>query len=151
MLLLMCQAGASRYAIDSRSASEVLPRARLHRVSGAPAWLAGLLIYRGTATPVLDLVQLTEETDCPSRLSGRIVMVETELEGIVRKFGILVEQVVLREMQIEPGAKESKEAGSTSLGELRLDELGIYQLLNLRNLVAGDRQAILFSAAENHP
>ena len=142
-----CQPLRDRLAVCERGAATGPLASRI----GGPAWLAGLLIYRGTATPVLDLVQLTEETDCPSRLSSRIVMVETELEGIVRKFGILVEQVVLREMQIEPGVKESKAAGSTSLGELRLDELGIYQLLNLRKLVAGDRQAILFPAAENHP
>ena len=41
MLLIMCHAGANRYAIDSRHVSEVLPRVDLHpsgriRLPGSP-------------------------------------------------------------------------------------------------------------------
>ena len=98
MLLIMCHAGANRYAIDSRHVSEVLPRVNLQRLTGSPPWLAGLLIYRGTATPVMDLAQLTEGLPCPNRLSSRIVVLQTELEGISRRFGVLAEQVGLREV-----------------------------------------------------
>lgn len=147
MLLLMCYVGASRYAIDSRVANSVLPRVRLQPVAGAPPWLAGLLIYRGTATPVLDLLQLTEGMAGPPRLSSRIVMVEVEVEATIRQFGILVERVGLRELHVASDAIDGEAVGLAAFGQLCLDDQGVYQLVDVRRLIAGDRHAILFSAA----
>jgi len=46
MLLIMCHAGANRYAFESRHVLEVLPQVNLHRLTGSPPWIAGLLIFR---------------------------------------------------------------------------------------------------------
>jgi chemotaxis-related protein WspB len=148
MLLIMCHCGANRYAIDSRHVSEVLPRVHLHRFSGSPPWIAGMLICRGSATPVLDLGQLTEGTPCPDRLSSRIVVVQMELEGGFRQFGVLAESVGLREMHDEPGPSGGEATGQAALGTLHLDEQGVFQLVEIPRLVSEDRQAILFTAGE---
>jgi chemotaxis-related protein WspB len=147
MLLLMCQVGSNRYAIDSCNVREVLPRVNLHRLSGDAPWLAGLLIHRGAAIPVLDLTQLTEQTPCPNRLSCRILIVETDLSGAPRNIGLLVEQVGLAEIQSATKEESGEQAGSTALGRLCLDDQGIFQLIDLSRLVPESRQAVLFPAA----
>jgi len=148
MLLIMCHAGANRYAIDSRHVNEVLPRANLSRLSGSPAWLAGMLLRRGSATPVVDLSQLTEGRPCPGRLSSRIVILQMELGGRYRQFGVLVERVGLREIQEGPRGSGREVDAPAALGTLHLDEQGLFQLIDIPRLVSGDRQAILFSTAE---
>ena len=39
MLLIMCHAGANRYAIRFAACREVLPRVNLHRLAGSPSGL----------------------------------------------------------------------------------------------------------------
>lgn len=148
MLLIMCHAGANRYAIDSRHVSEVLPQVNLHRLAGSPPWLAGLLIYRGAATPVVDFTQLTEGKPCPNRLSSRIVILRTELEGLPRRFGVLAEHVGLREVGDAPAEAGDETAGGPGWGKVLLDDQGVFQLIDIVRLVSQDRQAILSSAAE---
>ena len=146
MLLLMCQVGSNRYAIDSCNVREVLPRVNLHRLSGDAPWLAGLLIHRGAAIPVLDLTQLTERTACPNRLSCRILIVEADRAGTPRIVGLLVEQVGLSETQFAPKDEAGEAAGSTALGRLCLDDQGIFQLIDMSLLIPESRQAVLFPA-----
>jgi chemotaxis-related protein WspB len=148
MLLIMCNAGGNRYAIESRHVSEVLPQVNLHRLTGSPPWLAGVLIYRGTATPVVDLTQLTEGMPCPNRLSSRIVVLQTEVGGISRRFGVLAEHVGLREVRADPGECGGETAGPTALGKLRLDEEGVFQLIDIRRLASEDRREVLFPSAD---
>ena len=148
MLLVMCHADANRYAIDSRHVSEVLPRLNLHRLTGSPPWLAGLLVHRGAATPVMDLTQLTEGRPCPNRLSSRIIVLRTTLGGLPRRLGVLAERVGLREVGDAHAEAGDEAAGETCLGKVLLDEQGVFQLIDIERLVSQDRQAFLFSAAE---
>jgi chemotaxis-related protein WspB len=148
MLLVTCQADANRYAIDSRHVSEVLPRLGLERLSGSPPWLAGLLVYRGAATPVVDLTQLTEGRPCPNRLSSRIIVLRTELEGLPRRIGVLAERVGLRELSGDLAEVGDETAGETHLGKVFLDEQGVFQLIDIERLVSQDRQAFLGSNAQ---
>jgi chemotaxis-related protein WspB len=148
MLLIMCRANVHRYAIDSRHVSEVLPRVVLHPLAHSAPWLAGLLVHRGLATPVLDLVQLTVGKPCANRLSSRIVVLQTELQGIIRRVGILAEQVGLREFDNATRQSGDQTTGSTALGTLFLDEQGVFELVDIPRLISEDRQAFLFPAVE---
>jgi chemotaxis-related protein WspB len=150
MLLIMCHAGADRYAIESRHVNEVLPQVNLQRPSGLPPWLAGLLIYRETAVPVIDLTQLANGNPCPNRLSSRIIVLHTELEGVDRRFGLLAENVGLSEIAAEAEQGASRSSGPTVLGSVRLDALGVFQLLDPKLLAGKDRQKILFPAGEEN-
>jgi chemotaxis signal transduction protein len=146
MLLIMCHCRANRYAIDSRHVKEVLPRANLHALTGSPSWLAGMLICHGSATPVMDLSQLTEGEPCPNRLSSRIVVLQTELGGSIRQLGVLAERVGLREIREAPGECGGETDGPAALGTLCLDEQGVFQFVAIPRLVPENRRAILFSA-----
>ena len=54
---------------------EVVPRVELRTVPHVPAFLAGLLGYRGTIIPVLELGLLLGVTSCQNCLSTRIILV----------------------------------------------------------------------------
>lgn len=148
MLLILCQAGADRYALELRHVSEVLPRARLQCPSDLPAWLAGVLVYRGTALPVMDLTQLTQGRPCPNRLSSRILILKAAWEGRERRFGLMAENVALSDVHAERAEDSSRPGGLTALGSLRLDAQGIFQLLDVDLLLNQERRELLFAAAE---
>jgi chemotaxis-related protein WspB len=75
MLLLTFTAGANRYAVDVARVVELVPRVELRVVPHAPAFLAGLLGYRGKVVPVIDLGLLLGAAPCQDRLSTRIILV----------------------------------------------------------------------------
>ena len=54
---------------------ELVPRVELRPVPHAPAFLAGLLGYRGKVVPVIDLGVLLELAPCRGSLSTRIILV----------------------------------------------------------------------------
>jgi chemotaxis-related protein WspB len=148
MLLIMCHAGADRFAIESRHVYELLPQARLQRPGGSPSWLAGLLVYRGTALSVIDLTRLVHGNPCPNRLSTRIIVLQAELEGKERRFGLLAENVHLCEPHAESEESDSIRGEPTTLGSLCLDAHGVFQLMEPTRLMSQDRQTILCPASE---
>lgn len=146
MLLIICHAGANRYAFESRHVIEVLPNVILHRLAGSPPWLAGLMIFRGAAIPVIDLPQLTQSVPCPNRLSSRIAILQFEINEVIQRFGVLAEQMGLCEFNADPKKACAEMGGQTALGKLSLDEQGVFQIIDPANLVSGDRQPVLFPA-----
>lgn len=141
MQLVTCHAGGSRFAIESRHVIEVLPRLSLHRLGGSPPWFPGLLICRGAAIGVIDLVQLVEGRPCRDHLGSRIVLARIERESAERRVGILAERVGLdcREFAF------SSQTAETNLGRVALDDQGPFQLIDPARLVNEDRGAILFA------
>lgn len=75
MLILTFTAAANRYAVDVTRVVEVVPKVELRKIPHAPAFLAGLLRYRGKVVLVLDLGLLLGVTPCQDWLSTRIILV----------------------------------------------------------------------------
>jgi chemotaxis-related protein WspB len=75
MLLLTFTVGPNRYAVDVVRVVELVPRVALRSIPHAPAFLAGLLGYRGKIVPVIDLGLLLGAAPCRDRLSTRIILV----------------------------------------------------------------------------
>jgi chemotaxis-related protein WspB len=144
MLLVMCHVDDGRFALDARHVAEVLPRALLQRLSGSPPWLAGILVHRAAALPVVDLAQLSEGKRCPNRLSSRIVVLQTECDGQLCRFGLLAERVGVRELQHEPKPSGEVAAGPAALGSICLDEQGLFQWVDIARLLTAERRAVLF-------
>jgi chemotaxis-related protein WspB len=145
MLLITCQAGSNRYAFHSRDVVEVLPRVNLHSLPDSPPWLAGLLVYRGAAIPVIDFARLTESTPCPNRLSSRIAVLQTAHEGVVRRFGILAEQMGLNDYSAAENQLVADEGVQVGLGKLCKDQEGMFQMIDPASLIAQGRLSPLFS------
>ncbi len=81
MLVLTFQVDRIPYAIPVGQVIEVVPRVELRRVPHAPPCLLGLLHYRGSAIPVIDLGLLLGGTACRDRLDTRILLVRTTRGG----------------------------------------------------------------------
>lgn len=77
-------AGA-RYAVDMASVAEVVPVPRLTRVPGSPAWLSGVVNWRGRVLPIADLRPLVGANLSPLPTSARlVVLAEDDVEvGLV--------------------------------------------------------------------
>ena len=75
MLLLTFKAGANRYAIDVARIIELVPHVELTTIPHAPSFLAGLLGFRGSVIPVIDLGLLLNSVPCRDCLSTRIILV----------------------------------------------------------------------------
>ena len=68
MLFILFQIGRDRYALAASSIIEVLPLMNLKRVPCAPVGVAGVLNYRGTPVPVIDLNEMTLARTCSAAL-----------------------------------------------------------------------------------
>lgn len=154
MLVLMCRAGEHRFALDSEVVAEVVPYVELRSMSGAPDWMAGVFAYRGQVLSVLDLVQAATGSRCPVRWSSRIVIVR--LPGADQQLlGLLTEHVTTTQWSGEPlqneapsnhQSVEQKREHSRSewnWGAVRLDEEGMFRVLDLEQLVTSERRAML--------
>jgi chemotaxis-related protein WspB len=77
-LFLLLRLGADRYAIDAGSVVEVLPIVRLKSIPCAPTGMMGMMSFRGSAIPVVDLSIIAFGTPTPPRMMTRIVVVRYE-------------------------------------------------------------------------
>jgi chemotaxis-related protein WspB len=77
-LFLLLRLGADRYAIDADCVIEVLPVVRLKSIPCAPTGVAGMMSFRGSAIPVVDLGIIAFGTPTPPRMMTRIVVVRYE-------------------------------------------------------------------------
>lgn len=93
MLALAFRAGASPLAVAVRHVVEVLPRMPLRPPTLAPAAVVGLLPYRGTLTPVVDLCQIAAGRPAARELGTRIILIEVGEAGQRRLLGLLAEDV----------------------------------------------------------
>jgi chemotaxis-related protein WspB len=77
-LYLLLRLGADRYVIDAGCVIEVLPVVRLKNIPCAPTGVAGMMSFRGSAIPVVDLSIIAFGTVTPTRMMTRIVIVRYE-------------------------------------------------------------------------
>jgi len=94
MLLLLFELGESRYALATDQIVEVVPLVRFKRIPRAPEYVAGLMNYRGSPIPVIDLGLLAEGRPCAPRLSTRVILVNFPAEDKKeRLLGLIAERV----------------------------------------------------------
>ena len=107
MLLLTFQAGGHTYGLDARNIIQVTPYPACTPLPHAPAYVAGLVTWRGCTVPVIDLSALLEGTPAQPLLSTRILVVDyPQPGGGSQPLGLLaekaVETVVEDETRCEP-------------------------------------------------
>ncbi|MBN2290837.1 MAG: chemotaxis protein CheW [Pirellulales bacterium] len=141
MLVLMCEAGDNRYALDTSCVVEIVPFIRLERMSAAPAWLPGMFVYRGRAVHVVDLTHLTTGRPCPARRNSRIIVARFELPNVPPLLGLLAERVTTAEINLDAQTAKSEQdtAELATYGRVLLDERGMFQLIEPARLLADER------------
>ena len=147
MLFILFQIGRDRYALAASSIIEVLPLMNLKRVPCAPVGVAGVLNYRGTPVPVIDLNEMTLAEPAARRLSTRIILVKYPLEAQhPRALGLIAEHatnMIQRSIQdfIETGV-ESDDA--RYLGRVANDAGGLIQWIEVERLLTPEVRNVLF-------
>ena len=94
MLALAFRAGPMRLALPISAVVEVSPRRELRPLALAPAGVIGLLPFRGTLTPVVDLCRILLGRDCRPLRSSRIIVVRLSGKAADRLIGLLAEDVL---------------------------------------------------------
>ncbi|MBI5769835.1 MAG: chemotaxis protein CheW [Verrucomicrobia bacterium] len=147
MLFLLFQLGADRYALPAAEVAEVLPLVALKGVPGAPAGVAGLIDYRGTAVPVIDLCALALGRAAARRVSTRVLMVRHPLaRGDGRLLGVIVERAT-ETLARAPGdfqATGLAGEGARYLGPVVHDPRGLIQRVEIGALLTPALRAALF-------
>ena len=138
MLCLAFRLEEERYALDVGQIVEVLPLVQIRRVSHAANGVAGVILYRGTAMPVVDLSQLLVGRPSHRRLSTRIVVVRrTRASADIEMIGLIAEGATetLRVDAQSSTAMTDKRAQTNALGPIRVDRHGLIQQLDLEALL----------------
>jgi chemotaxis-related protein WspB len=147
MLFLLLQLGADRYALDASQVTEILPLVGVKKIPQAPAGVAGLFDFRGTAVPVVDLSELILGRPAEQRLSTRIILVRYPGDdGGVRLLGLIAEKVT-DTMRREPA--DFVDAGINNerapyLGPVINDGRGLVQRIEVATLLPAPVREVLF-------
>jgi chemotaxis-related protein WspB len=138
MLLLVLQVGGDRYALDAREIVEVLPMVTIDPLPLSKEGFAGMLEYRGTSVPVVDVSQRLYNRTTRRRLSTRVVIVRHPASDS-RLLGLLVEKAT-ETMRREPTDFIETGAGNevaAHLGPMTRDAQGLVHRLELERLIVG--------------
>lgn len=143
MLFIVFQLGPDRYALDAREIVEVLPLVSVKRLPHAPAGIAGVLDYRGTPVPVIDVSAMALGRASAQRLSTRIFIVQCA-DG--HRLGLIAEranQMLKREAAdfVEPGVTV---AAAPWLGRVTRDNDGFVQWVECGKLLSPAIRETLF-------
>ncbi|MHC5004237.1 MAG: chemotaxis protein CheW [Planctomycetota bacterium] len=144
MQVVVWTARGQRFAIDTRVVVEVVPAVDARAIPHAPAWIRGLMDYRGELLPLLDVRSLLGDGDAELRRACRIIIVRLEAHRI----GLLVESVE----SVERGEVEAAHPGlavadAPYLGPVLRTDAGMVQLIDPERLLADEHRAILFQRA----
>lgn len=148
MLFLLFELGADRYALDVRQIAQVLPLLAIKQVPRAPAAMKGLVNYRGTPVPVVDLHQLTMGRPSAHRLSTRLVLVHyPDTSGGTRLLGLIAERATqtARHDAADFTPSPITNAGAPYLGPVITDAHGLLQWIDVGTLLPPSFRDLLFT------
>ena len=152
MLTLLFTLGDQRYGIPSDSLLEIIPVVKLRKIPHVPAHVAGLLNYRGTVVPVIDLCQLTDKRPCRRLLSTRIIVSKHRRDDVERPLGLMAERVTetirLEEEELDDPGLRLDEAPFLGKVSVPSEALSL-QLVEIDRLLPDDLQERLFAAGES--
>jgi chemotaxis-related protein WspB len=147
MLLLPFYIGTEKYSILAKDIVEILPLTQLKKIPRAPDFISGLLDYRGTPSPIIDLCALIEERSCNKILSSRIIMINyIDSKKQSHVIGITCEKVtetfdIKRDDFFVSGITLEE---APYLGAVANKDENMIQYIEINNLLPEPVQSILF-------
>jgi len=143
--------GEDRYAIPTRQVIEIVPWVVLRKIPHAPEYVAGLLNYRGTPVPVIDLTSLL--LGCPSRrvLNTRIILVDyPDKRGVRHILGILAERIGTSDRQDKSAFVDTgiRVKDAPYLGDISIDDQEMTQVVDIDKLLPDSLRESLFAEQE---
>jgi chemotaxis-related protein WspB len=147
MLALAFRAGALRLALPTTAVVEVSTRRALRPLALAPAGVVGLLPFRGTLTPVVDLCRLLLGRDCAPLRSSRIIVITLPGKSGSRLLGLLAEDV-LDMVPVTATIPGMRLPNAPWLGEHLADQPDLPQLLDPAALLPDELEALFVAEVE---
>lgn len=149
MLVLIFRAAECLYGIDAKRVVEVVPRVDCRRIPHSPAFISGLLSYRGRIVPVIDFGLLTGLGASRDVLSTRVILSEfTADDGSTRTVGLVAENVshVVKVNDHDFIARAMSLDEAPYLGSIAQLEEGLVHLVNAGKLVSSRLQDALYGS-----
>ena len=143
--------GQDRYAIPTRQVIEIVPWVVLRRLPHAPEYVAGLLNYRGTPVPVIDVTALMRGSPSRQMLSTRIILVDYPGKTHTRHIlGILAERIGVSDSFEKRTFTEAgiRVAGAPYLGDISVDDPEMIQVVRIEKLLPDSLRESLFAEQE---
>jgi len=150
-LCIKLKTADQEYLLAVKSIAEIVPYVPLRPYPDVPAYVSGMLNYRGTAVPVIDLVMLLTSQPANHRLSTRIILIHYPAQqGGPSLVGILAEAItgtcsVEEDAFVDPGYLP---ADKPFLGKVICDTDGIIQRIEPQHLLPPDLEAQLLAKQE---
>lgn len=143
--VLMTDAGKDRVAIPIPSLVEVVARPGLTTMPGTPDWYLGFFLFRGVATPVVDLTRMLGHSPPPRLISNRVAIVRVSHAGEKLLVGIQVdrasaEKIRHRIAEQDQGSKQ----GLFPWGETLQEDSQVFYLLDLEKFLTEEKMKVLF-------
>jgi chemotaxis-related protein WspB len=150
-LYLLFSLQGDRYALSVHEVVEVLPLRRCKALPEAPAWVAGLLEYRGELVPVIDLSARASGRPATELASTRLVLVCYKPAG--RVLGLILEKATDTLRLPASGFRESSVAVASAayLGAVQHQQQGLIQRIDVDGLLPADVSALLFPCMGQQP
>ncbi len=133
MLILVFYIDNQRYAIETKSITEIVPLIQLTKLHQVPEYVAGMFNYRGAIVPVIDLSMMIQGTVSPDYFSTRIIIINFNNDKFLGLMATKVTDTMnieLNQLILPPITGEK----ISYLGEVINDQQGMIQYLNLPNL-----------------
>lgn len=147
MLFLSFHIGSEQYAVTATQVLEILPLTSTKRIPHAPAYISGLLDYRGNPVPVINLCQLIENRTHHPVLSSRIILVNYIAVDTSTHYVGLVAEKVTETIKIDLEKFTSSGVSlpdAPYLGPLTNSNGRMTQLINVNTLLPREVQLMLF-------
>ena len=151
MLLLLLQSAADLFAIEARQVVEVIPRVALRSLPHAPRGIEGLLSYRGSVVPVIDLSIWLGASPSRDALSTRIIVARwLRPTGEIRTIGLIAENVINLQNVDDSRKRMATTHLETAryLGAVYQLDRGLVQIIRIERLLDVGLEAALFGETE---
>lgn len=93
MLMLFFYVGNKRYAVNTESVIEVIPKILIKPILHVPKFVVGAISYGGIQIPVIDFAILTESVSSTESMHSRIFILSRTKGNTTQYVGILSEKI----------------------------------------------------------
>lgn len=136
-----------RYAIDSRFVVEIIPLVTARPIPLMPAWLLGLINFRGTLAPLIDVRAVLGQAPAAARRAARILVLCLDpADPAGERIAALVDEVVGAErLDLDHLAShfEFDSASGATLGPVVLTGGDSVQVLALDAVFTAEQRTVL--------
>jgi chemotaxis-related protein WspB len=154
MRCLAFHLGTGRYALPLRDLVELLPLLPQRELPHAPAYISGIINYRGQTVPVLDLCQLALDRPCEVLVSTRLVVLRWQSAGRAPKLLALMVERATSEIDLDPSTLEPlpvRIEQAPYLKDLAASAAGMMQLVDVSRMLSEEVADLLYPDEEHQP